>query len=341
MVAPWSNKVFVIAEVGVNHNGSMDIAKKLIKIAKETGCDAVKFQSFKTEELVTANAKKAEYQIKNLSESKTDTQFDMLKKLEINEAQHDELIDYCKNENILFMSTAFDFESLKFLKSKNIKIFKNASGEITNYPLLKKYPLDSFLIISTGNCNESEIKETRDFLFENGFPKENVCFLHCTSEYPAPYHDINLNVLPKLKNNLGTAIGYSDHSLGIEVSVAAVALGARVIEKHITLDKTMVGPDHRASIDASELKAMVSSIRNIEKALGADVKVPTPSEAKNKKLIRKAIYAKGDIRKGDILTEQNITVKRPEEGLSAKCWFEVVGQKATKDYKKDEPIEKA
>lgn len=330
-------KVIIIAEAGVNHNGNVSVAKKLIDVASEAGVDYVKFQTFKTENLVTKNAKKAKYQIENTNEA--GSQFDMLKKLELNVEAHHLLIDYCAQKNIKFLSTGFDMESLDLLNNLNIDIFKVPSGEITNLPYLEK--VASFgkpVILSTGMCAMQEVKDAFEVILAGGIKKENVMILHCNTEYPTPMEDVNLTAMLSIKKELGVKIGYSDHTLGIEIPIAAVAIGASVIEKHFTLDRNMDGPDHKASLKPDELKSMVTAIRNTELALGDGIKKPTKSEQKNILIARKSIVAIDDINKGDIFTEQNISVKRPGNGISAMKWHDVLGTKADKNYKEDELI---
>ena len=331
------NKVFIIAEAGVNHNGSLELAKKLIDVAVDAGVDAVKFQTFKTELLVSKNAKKAEYQAKTTGEN--ESQFDMIKKLELDIASHEILMDYCKQKYILFLSTPFDSDSIKLLDKLGLEIFKIPSGEITNLPYLREIgSLNKKVILSTGMSNLSDIEKAIFTLEQSGTGYENITILHANTEYPTPMEEVNLKAMQTIKEAFKLSVGYSDHTLGIEIPIAAVAMGASVIEKHFTLDKTMQGPDHKASLEPMELKEMVKAIRNIEKALGNGIKKPSPSESKNMQIARKSIVANLDIKKGEILTEENITIKRPGNGISPMRWDEVVGMKATKDYKKDELI---
>ena len=296
------SEVLIIAEAGVNHNGSMQIAKQLVDKAVEAGVDIIKFQSFKSEKLVSKVAKQAKYQQQNIGK-KNEGQLAMLKKLELSVKDHQELIQYCKKCNIRFWSTAFDMESIEFLHSLNMRLWKIPSGEITNYPYLKK--IGSFhedVILSTGMCELSDIEAVLKVLIEEGVKKEQITVLHCNTEYPTPYQDVNLKAMLEIGEKFGVKIGYSDHTNGIEVPIAAVALGATVIEKHFTLDKNMEGPDHKASLEPDELKAMVSAIRNIEQALGSGHKTITESERKNIEIARKSIVAACPIKKGEILT---------------------------------------
>ncbi|WP_324719207.1 N-acetylneuraminate synthase [Salinimicrobium sp. HB62] len=332
-------KVIIIAEAGVNHNGDMEKAKQLIDAAKEAGADYVKFQTFKTELSVSKSAKKANYQIEN-SRDKAESQFDMLKKLELSEETHLELIRYCEQKGIKFFSTGFDADSLLFLKSLGLEVAKVPSGELVNLPYLrmvaKNFPQ---IILSTGMGNMEEVKAAYNVLMENGTEHNNITILHCNTEYPTPMEDVNLKAMNAIGEELGVKVGYSDHTLGIEVPIAAVALGATVIEKHFTLDRNLPGPDHRASLEPAELKAMVSAIRNIEKAVsGSGYKEPSPSEKKNRAIVRKSIVAAKEIKKGEILTEKNITIKRPGGGISPMKWDEVVGKRAERDYNTDDQI---
>lgn len=333
------SRVLIIAEAGVNHNGSLENAFKLIDAAVEADVDYVKFQTFKSENLVSKAAKKADYQIQNTGNS-TDSQYEMLKKLELSHENHELLIDYCKRKNIQFFSTAFDLDSLAYLKEIGLDLVKIPSGEITNLPYLRKAAqLFPKVIISTGMATLKEIKDAVQVFTAEGISKENISILHCNTEYPTPFEDVNLKAMLHIQKELGTEIGYSDHTLGIEVPIAAVALGAKVIEKHFTLDKTMEGPDHKASLEPEELKAMVSGIRNIEKSIKGDgLKKPSESETKNIAIARKSIVAKKDIAEGELFSEENITVKRPGNGISPMKWDEVIGKTATKNFNEDELI---
>ena len=331
------NKVFIVAEAGVNHNGDINLAKKLIDIAVKAGADAVKFQTFKTELCVSKNAKKASYQEENTD--KEESQFDMIKKLELNENMHKELIAYCKQKNITFLSTPFDSDSIKLLDELGLSTFKIPSGEITNLPYLRQIGgLNKKIILSTGMANLGEVEAAIDVLVKSGTKRENISLLHANTQYPTPMEDVNLKAMITLKNAFGLEVGYSDHTLGIEVDIAAVAMGAKIIEKHFTLDKSMPGPDHKASLEPGELAAMVEAIRNIELALGDGLKHFSKSESENIKIARKSIVAKCDIKKGEIFSEQNICVKRPGDGINPMRWDEVIGQISQKDYKQDELI---
>ncbi len=329
--------VFIIAEAGVNHNGSTIIAKKLIDVASEAGADAVKFQTFKAESLVSKNAQKAEYQ-KDTTDAKQ-SQYDMIKKLELDADTHKELIAYSKTKNIMFLSTPFDLDSVDLLDDLGLEIFKIPSGEITNLPYLRKIgSLNKEVILSTGMANMQEVEEAFKVLVNAGTQKENITILHANTMYPTPMKDVNLKAMLSIKEKFGVKVGYSDHTLGIEVDIAAVAMGASCIEKHFTLDKTMEGPDHKASLEPSELVAMVEAIRNIELALGSDVKSPSESEQVNIVVARKSIVAKTLIKKGDIFTNENLSVKRPANGISPMRWDELIGSVADKDYNEDELI---
>lgn len=331
------NKVFIIAEAGVNHNGSIELAKKLIDVASESGANAVKFQTFKAEKLVSKNANKADYQKQTTDNS--ESQFDMIKKLELDMDKHKELISYCKIKNIMFLSTPFDYDSIELLNDLGLEIFKIPSGEITNLPYLRHIgKLNKKVILSTGMATIGEIEDALDVLIAAGAKKENIIVLHANTMYPTPMEDVNLKAMVTIGNTFDIAFGYSDHTLGIEVDIAAVAMGACCIEKHFTLDCTMEGPDHKASLEPDELKAMVKAIRNIELALGSSIKKPSKSEIPNMQIARKSIVACKDINKGDIFTEKNIAIKRPGNGINPMRWDEVIGTKALKDYKEDELI---
>ena len=335
-----TNHTLIIAEAGVNHNGSIELAKKLVEKAKEAGVDYIKFQTFKASKLVTKAAKQAEYQQKNIGKE-GDSQYQMLKKLELSPEEHEVLIDYCHQLGIKFFSTAFDFDSIDYLHSLNLGLWKIPSGEVTNYPFLKRIAAyNEPTILSTGMCDMEDVRAAVNALYRNGLSKENLILLHCNTEYPTPFEDVNLKAMDALRNEFGVEVGYSDHTKGIEVPIAAVALGATVIEKHFTLDRNMEGPDHKASLESDELKAMVSAIRNIEKAVGGDgTKHMSESEKKNIAIARKSIVAACDIKAGDVFTEQNLTVKRPGNGVSPMRWEEVLGQKAKRDFNEDELIE--
>ena len=333
-----SDKVFIIAEAGVNHNGSIKLAKKLIDVAVESGADSVKFQTFKAENLVSKNTEKAKYQKKTTDAS--ESQFDMIKKLELDIETHKELIAYCQEKGIMFLSTPFDHDSINLLNDLGLEIFKIPSGEIANLPYLRHIgSLKKQVILSTGMSTLQEVGDALDVLINAGTLKANTTVLHANTMYPTPIEDVNLNAMLTIQKEFDVAIGYSDHTLGIEVDMAAVAMGATVIEKHFTLDKTMDGPDHKASLEPEELKSMVSAIRNIEKAMGSFVKKPSPSEMVNIDIVRKSIVASQNIQKGGLLTEKNITTKRPGSGISPMKWDEVLGSKSIKDYRVDEMID--
>jgi N,N'-diacetyllegionaminate synthase len=329
--------VFIIAEAGVNHNGSVDLAKKLIDVASISGADAVKFQTFKAENLVSKDAQKADYQKQTTDAS--ESQFDMIKKLELDVETHKELISYCQEKNIMFLSTPFDHESIDLLNYLELKIFKIPSGEITNLPYLRYIgSLRKKVVLSTGMSNLREIGDALDVLINAGTPKDSITVLHANTMYPTPMKDVNLNAMLTIQQEFGVAVGYSDHTLGIEVDIAAVAMGASCIEKHFTLDKAMNGPDHKASLEPEELKEMVSAIRNIEKALGGSEKKLSPSESVNIDVVRKSIVASRTIKKGEVLTENNIMAKRPGNGISPMKWDSIIETVATKDYQMDDLI---
>lgn len=331
------NHTLIIAEAGVNHNGSIEMAKQLIDAAAVAGVDYVKFQTFKAEKLVTKDAKQAEYQQRNAAE---DSQYAMLKKLELTPRQHEELITYCMQKGVRFLSTAFDLESIEYLHSLNLGLWKIPSGEITNYPYLKRIAqYGEPVIMSTGMCSMGDVEQALNVLLRNGLTKEQISLLHCNTEYPTPMQDVNLKAMLQLRDEFGIKVGYSDHTKGIEVPIAAVALGAEVIEKHFTLNRTLPGPDHKASLEPNELKAMVDAIRNIEQALGNGQKHVSASEEKNMAIARKSIVAAKDIKRGELLTEENLTTKRPGSGISPMRWEEVIGTKAIRDFAEDEQIE--
>lgn len=335
---PVKNNVIIIAEAGVNHNGNIELAKQLVDVAAEAGADYVKFQTFKAEKIASKSAEKAQYQ-KNTT-GNTEGQLSMLKRLELSYNDHLVLIDHCKSKNISFLSTAFDTDSIDLLKQLGIRIGKIPSGEITNLPYLKKMAI-SFdqLILSTGMADMEEIGEAITLLTSSGFPKDNLVILHCTTEYPTPFIEVNLTAMKSIQQTFGVRVGYSDHTKGIEVPVAAVALGAAVIEKHFTLDRSMEGPDHKASLEPGELITMVSAIRNIEVALGDGIKKPTASEVTNKTIARKSIVAARYIKAGEIISEKDIETKRPGNGISPMRIKEVIGKKAVQDIAEDALIE--
>ena len=332
------SKVFIIAEAGVNHNGSLELAKKLIDVAVEAGADAVKFQTFKADKLVNKIAQKADYQ--KLATSTDESQYDMIKKLELDDDAHRILIEYCKDNKIMFLSTPFDHDSIDLLNSFQIAIFKIPSGEITNLPYLRHIGrLGKEVILSTGMANLDEVQDALEVLIMAGTSKENITVLHATTEYPCPIDEVNLRAMHTISAAFGVKVGYSDHTQGIEVPIAAVSMGACVIEKHFTIDRSMDGPDHKASLEPDELKAMVRAIRHIELALGNGVKRPTKSERKNIPIARKSILASRSIEIGETFSENNLTVKRPGNGISPMLWDEVIGLKATRNFSVDELIE--
>ncbi|EEC54160.1 N-acetylneuraminate synthase [Bacteroides eggerthii] len=328
----------IIAEAGVNHNGSIELAKQLIDAAADAGVDYVKFQTFKTENLVSRSAKMADYQKRNMSVGEN-SQYSMLKKLELSPQQHYELVSYCNEKGINFFSTAFDLDSVDFLASLHLGLWKIPSGEITNYPYLRK--IASYkepVILSTGMSTFDEIADAISVLIKFGVSKEQITILHCNTEYPTPMNDVNLKAMHTIGEKFSVNVGYSDHTQGIEVPIAAVALGATVVEKHFTLDCTMDGPDHKASLEPQELKAMVTAIRNIEQALGNEEKKVSTSEGRNKSVARKSIVAAKDIEKGELLTEENLTVKRPGGGISPMKWEYIIGTRAIRTFEADEQI---
>ena len=327
--------VYIIAEAGVNHNGSFELACKLVDAAKTAGVDCIKFQTFKSKNLVSHNAQKAEYQKGTTGEG---SQVDMLQKLELSYDEFIKLKVYCDSVGITFLSTPFDFDSIEFLNSIDLPFWKIPSGEITNLPyLLALARTGKPVVMSTGMCEMAEIEAAIRVLQENG--TKEIKLLHCNTEYPTPYEDVNLKAMQTMRDAFGLEVGYSDHTKGVEVPVAAVALGAVVIEKHFTLDRNMEGPDHKASLEPEELADMVQSIRHIEKALGSGDKTPSPSEKKNIAVARKSIVARQTIKAGEELTVENITVKRPGSGISPMKWFDVIGTKAIRDFQEDELIE--
>ncbi|MGE4352881.1 MAG: N-acetylneuraminate synthase [Oscillospiraceae bacterium] len=330
------DKILIIAEAGVNHNGNLENAKELVRIASEAGADAVKFQIFKPEKLLTKYAQKAEYQ--KAGTGKGGNQLDMLKKLALSDRDFLELKAYCDEKEIMFLSTPFDFESVDFLASIDMPIYKIPSGEITNLPhLIKIAGLKKPIILSTGMCDINEVRSAVNALIANG--AYDLTLLHCNTQYPTPFSDVNLKAMRTMKNEFRLKVGYSDHTLGTEVSIAAAALGANVIEKHFTISRDMQGPDHKASLEPLELKEMITAIRHIETALGDGQKRVTESERCNLEIVRKSIVAKQAIYAGETLTEKNITVKRPGNGISPMRWFDVLGSPAIRDFAEDELIE--
>ena len=327
--------VFIIAEAGVNHNGSIELAYQLVDVAIESGVDAIKFQSFKADNLALKGTKKADYQ-KQISNS-SESQFDMLKKLELDVDDHKNLINYCSEKGITFLSSPFDNESIDLLNELKLQIFKIPSGEINNLPYLRRIgKLGKQIILSTGMSTIIEINEALQILMNAGTPKNNITILHSNTMYPTPMMDVNLKAMETIRKKFNISVGYSDHTLGIEVDIAAVALGATVIEKHFTLDKKMDGPDHKASLNPSELKSMVRSIRNIEKALGNGIKNITQSEKNNITVVRKSIVAKKEIKKGEVFSDKNLTTKRPALGISPMKWDSIIGKIAKIDYEIDD-----
>lgn len=330
-------RTLIIAEAGVNHNGSLELAKSLVDAAAKAGADIVKFQTFKAEKIASKHAGKAGYQKKTTNAD--ESQLTMLKKLELSERDHEELMLYCQQKGIAFLSTPFDIDSIEMLKGLNIGIGKIPSGELTNLPYLQKMARSfTELIVSTGMADMKEIEEALEAILNTGFKKENLTILHCNTEYPTPYSDVNLRAMQSIGERFDVPVGYSDHTEGIEVPIAAVALGATVIEKHFTLDKNMEGPDHKASLEPDELRAMVSSIRNIEFALGSSIKEPSPSERKNKEIARKSIVAVRDLPVGHILNEADLTTKRPGTGISPMLLPTIIGKKLVVAVAEDEVL---
>lgn len=330
------DRVLVIAEAGVNHNGDINLAYKMVDEAKKAGADIIKFQTAKPELVISKFAQKADYQ--KVTTGGDESQLEMCRKIHLKFEEYIPLKAYCEKAGIKFLSTPFDLDSIDFLEEIGCDIWKIPSGEITNLPyLIKIAQTNKPIILSTGMCNMEEVAVAIDTLNKYGAGK--ISLLHCTTEYPAPYKDINLNAMCKMKDKFGLEVGYSDHTVGIEIPIAAVAMGATIIEKHFTLDKTMEGPDHKASLEPDELKAMIDGIRNVEAALGDGVKVPSESEKKNIAIARKSIVAKRKIAKGETLTEENITTKRPGNGISPMKWFEVLGTTAKRDFEEDELLE--
>jgi len=330
-------KTLIIAEAGVNHNGSIEMAKQLIDVAKMADADYVKFQTFKAKNVVTRSAAKADYQKAFMGED--ESQYNMIKKLEIDRDAHDELISHCQQKGIKFLSTAFDHGSVELLAKLEIPLYKIPSGEITNLPYLRHIgSMGKPIIMSTGMCTLNEVRDALNILVESGADKDKISILHCNTEYPTPVNDVNLKAMLTMRDEFGVKVGYSDHTLGIEIPIAAVAIGATIIEKHFTLDRSLPGPDHAASLEPNELKKMVNKIRNIEKALGNGVKEPSSSEIKNMSIARKSIVAKKSIKKGDKFSEKNLTVKRPGTGISPMEWENVIGKVASYNFEIDDLI---
>ncbi|OUU29737.1 MAG: N-acetylneuraminate synthase [Candidatus Endolissoclinum sp. TMED37] len=331
-------KTTIIAEAGVNHNGDINNACKLIKVASDAGADFVKFQSFNPNNVVIEDAPKAEYQIKNTKEN--ESQLNMIKRFYLNYEEHRTLLEHCRKNNIGFFSTAFDIESLDMLINLGLKMFKIPSGEITNYPLLKKIAyLNKTTIMSTGMASITEIEAAINTLYKYGIEKKKLIVLHCNTNYPTPVNEVNLKMMNNIKEKFNVRVGFSDHTMGSEISLAAVALGAEVIEKHFTMDRSLPGPDQKCSLEPDELKFLIQSIRNIEKSMGSKNKVLSKEEEKNKAIVRKSIVALKDIKKGEIFSELNITTKRPESGISPMRWNEIIGKKAKKNFYYNELIE--
>lgn len=332
------SKVLIIAEAGVNHNGSLDLAKKLVNEGKKAGVDMVKFQLAIPELLVSRTAKMAEYQIANTG--KEESQLEMLKNISLTFDEHKELMKYCQDNGVTYLCTPFDLPSIDFLHANGHNTWKIPSGEITNFPYLRKIAsFNGDVIMSTGMCSLQDIECALNTLVQHGQNKSKITLLHCNTEYPTPYQDVNLKAMLEIGEKFGVKIGYSDHTKGIEVPIAAVALGATVIEKHFTLDRNMEGPDHKASLEPDELKAMVCAIRNIEQALGSGHKTISESERKNIEIARKSIVAACPIKTGELLTEDNLTVKRPGNGISPMRWNEILGKRAIRNFEEDEQIE--
>ena len=332
------DKIIIIAEAGVNHNGNLEVAKKLIKEAKSCGADIVKFQTAVPEEVMTRSAPKADYQL--ITTSASETQLEMAKKIHLPLDAFFELKNLCKDINIEFLTSAFDPISLEFIDKLDMNYYKIPSGEITNYPYLKIIgSKNKKTFLSTGMADLGEIEDALEILISSGTSHENIYIMHCNTEYPTPFEDVNLNAMKTIYESFKVKVGYSDHTTGIEVPIAAAALGALVIEKHFTLDRNMEGPDHKASLEPGELKKMISAIRNIEKALGDGIKKASKSEEKNKIIARKSIVASLDIREGETFRESNITTKRPGNGISPMLWNLVIGSTAKKNFSKDDLIE--
>lgn len=331
-------KTLIIAEAGVNHNGRLDLAKKMIEVAADCGADFVKFQSFVAQNCVSIKAKKAKYQLENTGNN--ESQLEMIKKLELDKKAHRELIAHARKCKIGFLSTPFDLDSIKLLDELKLELFKIPSGEITNLPYLKAIArLNKKIILSTGMANLGEIEAALNILCKYGSKRSNITLLHCNTEYPTPFEDVNLKAMQSLKEAFKLDVGYSDHTLGIHISLAAVALGAKVIEKHFTLDKTLQGPDHKASLEPNELKTLCKNIRELELAFGDGVKKPSKSEKKNIFVVRKSLVAKTEIKKGTKFSVENLTTKRPGKGISAMKYDEFLGKIAKKNYKSDDLID--
>ncbi|MEP1151832.1 MAG: N-acetylneuraminate synthase [Balneola sp.] len=334
-----NGNVLIIAEAGVNHNGDLEKAVELIKVASDAGADFVKFQTFKAENIVSRRAKKAVYQIQNMNDDES-LQFNMLKKLELDDDAHHFLIQECRKHNIEFLSTAFDVEGIDYLENLGIPIFKSPSGEITNLPYLERIAsLGKPVILSTGMATFAEVEAAIRVLKKGGLKKDVITVLHCNTEYPTPMEDVNLHAMNWMSEKLGVSVGYSDHTLGIEVPIAATALGAKVIEKHFTLDRTLPGPDHKASLEPDELKSMVLGIRNIELAISGDgVKKPTESEVKNLEIVRKSLHLKRSLKTGERIEAQDLIPLRPGSGINPMRFYDVVGKVVSKDIEQFEKL---
>ncbi len=331
-------RCFIIAEAGVNHNGSVETAELLCDAAARAGADAIKFQSFRAELMTSRSAPKAEYQAR--ATGREESHLEMIRKLELDPAAHAGLIGHCRKIGIDFISSPFDLESIDLLAELGLPVLKIPSGEITNLPYLRRIGnLGRRIILSTGMSDLEEVEKSLDVLVESGTPRKKITILHCNTEYPSPYEDVNLRAMITMREALQVDVGYSDHTEGIEIALAAVALGASVIEKHFTLDRNMPGPDHKASIEPEELRRMVKAIRNVEKALGDGVKRPSASESKNRCIARKSMVALRAIRKGEVFTPENVTVKRPGTGISPMEWDRVMGNRAKRGFREDELIE--
>ena len=333
-----SRSVLIIAEAGVNHNGDIALAKQLIEVAAESGADLVKFQTFRAAELATDNAQMAVYQKMAIGDQKS--QLEMLRQLELSPDAHRILIEHCRKIGIGFLSTAFDTFSIKLLCSLGQELFKIPSGELTNLPYLREIGrLGKKVVLSSGMASLHEVEVAIDVLERSGTPRKKITVLHCTSEYPAPMQDVNLRAMQSMQNTLGVEVGYSDHTIGIEIAIAAVAMGAKIIEKHFTLDRDLPGPDHKASLEPHELMGMVKSIRNLETAMGDGVKAPSATEMHNRAIVRKSLVASRRIRRGDLFSADNLAAKRPGTGISPMRWDEVIGTRSPRDFSKDELIE--
>lgn len=337
-IAPWSTRIMIVAEAGVNHNGSLKLAKLLVDEAAKAGVDAVKFQSFKANRMVARHTTKAAYQARTTDP--TESMLKMISRLELTPSDQREIFEHCRAAGITFLSSPFDIESVEFLASLGLETFKIPSGEITNLPYLRRIgALGKKVMLSTGMSDMGEVEDALDVLIQVGLCKEDICLLHCTTEYPASMEEVNLRAMLAMRSGFQVEVGYSDHTMGIEIPVAAAVLGARVIEKHLTMDRNMSGPDHRASLEPHEFKAMVKAIRNVERAMGTGEKKPFPSELRNREVARKSLVAARPIRAGEVFTAENVGVKRPGTGISPMEWEKVLGRRAGRDYEEDELLE--